>query len=402
MRLTIVNQFYLPDLSPTAHLAASLAEHRAARGDQVTVIAGSGAYTAAPSEDASGGHENPRLRRIWTPSLGKRSALRRLTDYATFFIQAKWTLLTLPRQDVVLLMTTPPYISLTGIAHRWLHRRARLILWSMDCYPETLERAGLLRLGSPMDRLLRGVNRWLFRRLESIVCLDEAMRDMLEQAYGASGRPRFAVIPNWEPAAMFPPGLKPPAWEGVRRLGLEGRQVVLYRGNAGAGHRFETILEAGKALPASQHAFVFIGGGSAWPALEAARDSMRLENFILEGYVPKDATPSVLAAGDVALITLRDEMLGVMSPSKLHSALAMGLPILYVGPAGGNVHEAIERFGCGVSLRHGDVDGVVAFLTRLRSDPAARQEYSRKARHAFDAAYNDQVALARFDTLLDG
>jgi len=129
---------------------------------------------------------------------------------------------------------------------------------------------------------------------------------------------------------------------------------------------------------------------------------MRLENFILEGYVPKEATPSVLAAGDVALITLRDEMRGVMSPSKLHSALAMELPILYLGPPGGNVHEAIERFGCGVSLRHGDVDGVVAFLTSLRSDPAARQEYSRKARQAFDAAYNDQVALARFDSLLDG
>ena len=42
MRLTIVNQYYVPDISPTAQLAASLAEHRAARGDHVTIIAGSG------------------------------------------------------------------------------------------------------------------------------------------------------------------------------------------------------------------------------------------------------------------------------------------------------------------------------------------------------------------------
>ena len=32
MRLTLVNQFYAPDISPTAQLAASLAEHRAAQG----------------------------------------------------------------------------------------------------------------------------------------------------------------------------------------------------------------------------------------------------------------------------------------------------------------------------------------------------------------------------------
>ena len=46
MRITIVNQFYYPDIAPTAHLAASLAEHRAAMGDQVTIVAGKGAYTA--------------------------------------------------------------------------------------------------------------------------------------------------------------------------------------------------------------------------------------------------------------------------------------------------------------------------------------------------------------------
>ena len=57
-------------------------------------------------------------------------------------------------------------------------------------------------------------------------------------------------------------------------------------------------------------------------------------------------------------------MLGVMSPSKLHSNLAMGLPILYVGPEGGNVDEAIRRFGCGVSLRPGQTQEVADFIAR--------------------------------------
>jgi glycosyltransferase involved in cell wall biosynthesis len=105
---------------------------------------------------------------------------------------------------------------------------------------------------------------------------------------------------------------------------------------------------------------------------------------------------------DAALITLRDEMLGVMSPSKLHAALAMGVPVVYVGPAGGNVHEAIERFGCGASLRHGDVDGLVHFLERLRAQPSLRADLSAKARLAFETAYSDHVGLVRFDALLDG
>jgi colanic acid biosynthesis glycosyl transferase WcaI len=402
MRLTLVNQFYAPDLSPTAQLAASLAESRARHGDQVTVVAGTGDYAARPDAGRSHPTANLRVRRLWTPGLGRSRASRRLVDYAVFFVQAAWTLLTLPPQDAIILMTTPPFLALAGIAHRLRNRRVRLIVWSMDCYPEAVERAGMIREGGLVSNALRAVNRWLYRRLDSVVCLDDAMRLMLERAYAGSSRPRLLVIPNWEPAARFPAGGHPGAWEGIGRLGLQGKQVVLYFGNAGAGHRFDTILEAARRLPASEHAFVFVGGGSAWPELTAARDSGRLANLSLEGYIPQEVLPSVLACADAALITLRDEMLGVMSPSKMHSALAMGLPIVYIGPPGGNVHEAIERFGCGVSLRHGDVEGLVDFLSRLRSEPAARQEYARRSRRAFEAAYTDLVGLARFDSLLDG
>jgi len=90
----------------------------------------------------------------------------------------------------------------------------------------------------------------------------------------------------------------------------------------------------------------------------------------------------------------------VMSPSKLHSNLAMGLPVLYVGPERSNVDDAIRRFGCGVSLRHGDAAGVEMFVRRLASDGAAREAMSRLARRAFEEAYCDARVLPQFDELL--
>ena len=401
MRLTIVNQFYAPDLSPTAQLAASLAEHRARAGDNVTVVAGTGAYgggqpVAAPTTSA-----NPRVRRAWTPSLGRATVLRRLADYLVFFAQAKWTLLTLPAQDVILLMTTPPYIALTGLAHKLLHPHTRMILWSMDCYPETLVAAGALRARGLPARLLGALTAALFRWLDDVVCLDAAMEVRLKSSYARGATPYFAVLPNWEPAARFPPADRCVVWEGFERLGLRRKSVIVYQGNAGTGHRFDTVLAACRLL-GDDFAFLFVGGGSAWETLGAARLSGGIANLHLEPYVPAETVAGVLAGADAALITLRDEMLGVMSPSKLHAALAMGVPIVYIGPAGGNVHEAIERFGCGVSLRHGDVDGLVAFLERLRARSDLRAELSARARAAFEAAYSDRAGLARFDTLLDG
>jgi glycosyltransferase involved in cell wall biosynthesis len=89
-----------------------------------------------------------------------------------------------------------------------------------------------------------------------------------------------------------------------------------------------------------------------------------------------------------------------MSPCKLHGALALGVPVVYVGPAGSNVDRAIETYACGFSLRQGDVDGLVEAIRRLRDDPSLASELSRNARKAFEEAYSDEQTLPQFDRLL--
>jgi colanic acid biosynthesis glycosyl transferase WcaI len=102
-----------------------------------------------------------------------------------------------------------------------------------------------------------------------------------------------------------------------------------------------------------------------------------------------------------ALISLENAMLGVMSPSKVHANLAMGLPILYVGPQGSNVDEAIRQFDCGASIRPGDVETFVVFVRQIMTNREKHAELKQHARRAFETAYCDRAALAEFDRILD-
>lgn len=402
MRLTLINQFYPPDLAPTGHLAASLAEHRAALGDEVTVLTSPGGYVPESPRAGQAHRRNPRVIRLWSPGLGKGSVPRRVLDYAAFYFLASLRMAALPAQDVIVSLTTPPFIALAGVLHKLLHPSARLVLWSMDCYPEVLERAGVLQPRSLASRTMRALNRLLFRHLDHVVCLDDAMARLLTSQYNPAGRPvPVSVIPNWESLADFPRGLQPPSWPEAEALGLTDRFVVLYLGNAGYGHRFETVLAAAEALRDEPMVFLFVGGGAMWPVLEREKAARRLDNLILHRYVPKEETPSVLAASHCGLITLRDEFLGVICPSKLHAYLAMGLPVLYLGPEGGNVDEAIKRFDCGASLRHGDVEGAVTFLRRLMTEGEAQKPLRVRARRAFEEGYTDHNALVRFDWVIN-
>jgi len=228
------------------------------------------------------------------------------------------------------------------------------------------------------------------------------MLDLLVSHYVTAGNPiATCIIPNWEKAAQFPPDLSPDPWDAVSISITDENFVILYLGNAGFGHRFETIMDAAKQLEDEPVTFLFVGGGEKWAWIEQAKIADNLENIHLFRYMPKELTPSALAVADCTLITMNESALGVISPSKLHAYMAMNLPTLYVGPEGSNVDDAIKRFDAGASFRHGDVDGVVRFINELRTHPEKLQALRKNSRRAFDEAFSDTRTLPMFDRVLD-
>lgn len=405
MRITIINQFYVPDIAPTAHLSASLAEHLAESGHEVTVVTSRGGYTKDATNAAGAGTAGGKVnvKRVWTPQLGKGSIVKRLTDYAFFYLSTFLTLAFLRRQDVVISLTTPPFIAWAGVVHTWLHRRCKLILWNMDCYPEAPERAGMIPTDGFISRVLQFFNRALFRRIDHLIGLDTAMIDLLMGRYAPKKKPLpTTIIPNFEDASFFPLEAEHDAWEGVDRLGLAGKFVVLYLGNMGVGHDFDTALDAAEKLKDDDRiAFLFIGGGARKEPVAAEAEKRGLTNVIVHSYVPKTETPSVMSAAACSLITLRDNMVGVMSPSKLHSNLAMRLPILYVGPDTSNVEDAIRTYSCGRTVAIGDADALAAAVRELVDDHAKHEAMRIAARRAFDEAYNDRAVMPKFDAVIE-
>lgn len=399
MRITFLNQFCPPDPSATAQLLGSLAAHRDRAGDQVTVVASGGGYDrSAGGAESSGLGDRVRVRRVWTPRLGKASLLRRLLDYGCFFVGAFLRMAFLPRQDVIVVLTTPPMLLLLPLVHKLFHPSTRLVLWSMDCYPEVAIASGHLGQKGPVARLLRAANRFAFRRLAMVVCLDQAMADRLAESYAPSRRPLpFVVQANWEARARFPAASDARDQALIEELGLQGRTVVLYTGNAGIAHEFETFLAAARQLSDEPYTFVFTGGGGRRAQLAAAE----LPSLHLLEYQSPERLDALFASADALLVVLRPEFLGLVSPSKLHAGLACGLPVLYVGPAGSNVDSALATHGCGWSIRNGDADALVAALRELRQqgEGSTASEMGKRARQAFESDYSDDVALARFDEL---
>src|SRR5262249_50614576 len=135
--------------------------------------------------------------------------------------------------------------------------------------------------------------------------------------------------------------------EVVRKIRGDFRFVLLHAGNLGFYGAWSTLFSAAKELRSENVGFVFVGGGAERDALAAEAKEMSNVRFL--PFFPGNKIPSVLAAADAHLITVKRGLEGVVVPSKMYGILAAGKPIVSVAPAETDVASLGERQGFGVA-----------------------------------------------------
>ena len=393
--IVFVNRFYRPDQSATSQLLTDLAEALAARGHAVTVVCsrqlyGDPATRLAPEEEIAG----VRIHRVATTRFGRDRLIGRAIDYASFYASCAVALVArLGPGDVLIAKTDPPLLSiLAAPIARW--KRASLVNWLQDVFPEVASHLGANPLPRPLDGWLRRRRDASLRAARLNVVIGRRMRDRL---IGRGVAPeKLVVIDNWADADIEP---KPATASALRaREGLAGRFVVGYSGNLGRAHDTETLIGAAERLAGDPLVvFLMIGGGAKMGPLRAEVAARGLGNFRFLPYQPRSELGDSLAAADVHLVSLIPTLEGLIVPSKLYGILAAGRPTVFVGDPDGEIACIIRDADCGVAVGVGDAAGLAAALDGLRKDPARCAAMGERARGAYEEKYAREAAVGRWE-----
>lgn len=177
MRITLINQAFYPDVASSGQHLSDLALRLAERGHEVTVITNRRAYDDPAKQFAERETwHGIRIFRLFVSGFGKRSRWRRAADFATFMASCCWRLCRLPRQELVLAMTSPPLISFVAAWYTRI-RGGKFCYWIMDLNPDEAVAAGWLSANSFAAKCLEYCSRFSLRRASRIVVLDCFMRD---------------------------------------------------------------------------------------------------------------------------------------------------------------------------------------------------------------------------------
>lgn len=399
-KIIFVNRFFFPDESATAQIVTDLAEHLCARGLSVWVVTSNaslhGSGPLPRFETVLGG---VRVRRV--PQTGGRthSIFGKLIQLICFYPLAFAELLrTVSPGDLVVAKTDPPLISIVALLAAKL-RRAQLINWLQDLYPEVAA-----RLDTPVVTGL--VGRWL-GRLRNVslrgAVVNVAIGRRMAETLRAEGVPpeKVQVIPNWadeEALRAIEPSESRArkAWE----LPL-GDFVLGYSGNLGRAHESETLLAAARILAnRAEIKFLFIGGGHEFSRLESVVRKEGLSNFIFKPHQPREQLQDTLAAADAHWLSLRPELEGLIVPSKFYGILAAGRPVVAVTAPNGEIGEIVRNENVGFAIQPGDGAALAEAIIILADDSRLRRSMGQRARRLSETLFARKAALQSWTALI--
>ena len=456
LQLHLLYHFFHPDDVISARLFSDLAESALQHGHRVSVMPsvrschdGEAAY---PKRENWKGVE---IHRVWRPDWKQGSNRGRVGN--TIAMLAGWTWRALwtrrSKNETVVIGTDPPLGVLIAIPWRLFRPRARIIHWCHDLYPHAAVAEGVLSANSWAVRGLNVLMRVAYARCDVIADLGPCMRHELRVASGDEkqvarrkklgkqeedsspptpprvlGRGQEAKYQTLTPWALVEPESVLEADTEVRRE-LFGHATLglLYSGNLGRAHVYQTFVELARRVTGDPIAFCFAGRGPLLQKLEAglveAKKKLELEkravsgelgvnterreqglgteNIRFAGFASEELLAKRLGAADVHMVSLAPSWTGAVVPSKFFGALAVGRPVLFAGSRKSAIARWVDEFDVGWVLDDdASVKRVAEQLSEFAADPRKVKVMREHCFEVYKREFSKAVQMEKWNQTL--
>lgn len=373
LKLLVASEYFWPDEASTGRLLGQLIGRLKEEHPewQIDVFTSHRLYrtTSPRSLLREESWKGIRIHRLRSLRSGKDPFWRRAVSDVVFSFRV-WFRTACKTAGVILAVTNPPLMPLMLLLLP--KRRPMPVLYLIhDLYPDVPIALGLWKPSSVFARVLRAAQRLALHRAALIIVLGETMRDHLVRVYGVNPD-RIAVIPNW--ATVEARGSE----DG---RGAKEPFYVVYSGNIGQLHDFDTILDAAELVrdrPAIQFRIVGDGPKADWLRGEISRRGLR--NVSINPFLPDTEFAELLQRSSLGVITFEPGMESLGVPSKTYNLLAFGVPLIAVTGPESEVARIIREHGVGYCVSHGDAASFAKSVLRAHENQEEWKAMSERAR----------------------
>jgi colanic acid biosynthesis glycosyl transferase WcaI len=266
----------------------------------------------------------------------------------------------------------------------------RRVLMVQDVMPDAAVELGMLRNG-----LVIRLSRWMARRAyamaDEILTLGEGMRRRIARETAAPEKIR--IVPNTIDAEELAPG--PDQGKPFRdRFVPEGTFAVVHAGNMGQKQDLDLLLRTARRLLEHRdiHFYVF-GDGAVKSEFLRKRDEWGLSNVSHFPFQDRAMLPHMLYGADVLLVSQLPEVVDIVVPSKLVTAMGAGAMIVAACAEESEAARLIRESGGGVVTAPSDETMLSESILSIKRDPQEQAAFRVRARDYAVSCFSRKAAL---------
>lgn len=401
MRILYFHQYFRTPKVGGGTRSYEWARRLVAKGHQVTVITGSGAFGGGyePSEiqgsTRRGKIEGIDIIEFAIPYRNDFNVLQRAWAFVQFALLSIKFALREPA-NLVFATSTPLTAALPGIAASWFRPGMPFVFEIRDPWPEVPRAMG--GVPQPVLWAMDHLETLAYRTAQGCIGLSPGMIRTIRRK--SSPTLPVAMVPNASDTQFFHPAeTPPPPLEGFRPDDF----VAIYTGAHGLANGLDAVLDAAQELKDRGRTdihFVFLGDGKQKPSLQARTECDHLSNCHFLPPRPKSQVAEILRQVQVGLLIF--DAIPVFyegtSPNKCFDYLASGLPVLNNYP--GWLARKITTHDCGIVVPPGDAVAFADALEQMADDRHQLRKQGRNARKLAEAEFDRDLLFTRWHQLL--
>ena len=396
-RIFLIEEYFYPDGWGGAQITRDIALKLQNSGWNIIVFCGSKPYIKIQKNL----DKDPRLfgikiNRQFVPFKTKIFFLKLVNNFVfSFQIFSKFIFVEKP--SLILVQTNPPPVILVASFFSLIWK-VPLVIIAMDLYPDVLINNITNKYKKFLSKYLTIPFNFAYSTATEIIALGPSMKKKLINR--GCEFSKIKIINNWATGNLEVVRCKENKLRN--KWNIFANNVILYSGNLGVAHEWQTILYAlklSKIKPLDLQIIFVSSGDKINLAKQYSLDNLFKDSVIFKSPVDYRLLPHSMGLADIGLVTLRKEFDGLVLPSKFYGYISRGIPVMYIGPDS-DLSSLISDHSFGFWFKNNQITEVSNFFKNIVDSRIDLKKYSLKARQEYFSNFSSNIALENYIHLL--
>lgn len=400
-KILFLCQYFHPEYISSATLPFDTAMALSKSGFTVSALTGyPKEYNLTKKVPIKETYESIEISRLKYIQLKRSNFIGRIINYFSFTFSVALRFRRLRQYEAIIVYSNPPILPLiAAMANKFFN--TKVVFISYDVYPEIAYFTNTISEDSVISKMMRRVNKSIFKYVNKVVALSNEMKDYLLKHRTALSEHQIEVIPNWYEDKGFSNVIKVPENKLLEAIKTDENLIVSYFGNMGICQDLDPIIEAIRHLKNDRNVqFLFAGHGIKMDHLKNSVETENLNNVHVFDFLHGQDFQDALSISDCFIVSLSDGLTGLAVPSKTYSYMMAGKPVIAIIGAGSDIARDLIDNNAGYAMQANDSSKLVHVIKELLNDRVKREYMGENCRKLFLEKYTTEKCTKQYVNLM--